>query len=465
MNSFGRTGVAVVVAASLFGYIYLVESKKDPSTLTPAEGASKRTKVFPAFDKAKVKSLTLTKRGGEVVEAEKAGDAWTLLAPRKAPADPGEISLLLDALQNLESDEAVNEGGGDLQPFGLKEPKVRVSVVAEGAAKPFEFELGDDVPAGFALFARIPGRPGILTVSSTLENTLNKSAFDLSDRSLVKLKADAIRSFELSEKGRPAFRLARGGEGEDNWKIEAPVATRATRWTVDSMLGLVENLRMESIAAEEASAQDLTRFGLGEGARRLTLNPGEAAPTVLEIGAKTSDGKYYARVASSPQVATISAGLAEDLDKGLRNLRAARLLDVAAYEVTGFDVTTKAATKTFAKSTEKGKGKDGADEIVWKSTAPTRDATQEKVSDALFAIGGLEASEFIDSPKGLDTYGLNAPALRVTLKFDGGKKPDWFEVAVKGDAGFARRRDDTAILKLDKTKTEALIKNFAGLGT
>jgi hypothetical protein len=102
---------------------------------------------------------------------------------------------------------------------------------------------------------------------------------------------------------------------------------------------------------------------------------------------------------------------------------------------------------------------------VWKSTTPGKDAGQDKGSDALFAIGGLEASEFIDAPKPLPSYGLDAPALRVTLRFEGGKKEDWFEVALKDDAAYARRRDDTAILKLDKAKTEALIKSFVELGS
>jgi hypothetical protein len=122
----------------------------------------------------------------------------------------------------------------------------------------------------------------------------------------------------------------------------------------------------------------------------------------------------------------------------------------------------KGVTRTFTKSTTKGK--DGAETVVWKSVAPAKDATQEKASDALFAIGGLEAAEFVDAPKTLFSYGLDAPALRVVLRFEGEKKEDWFEVAVKDDAGYARRRDDSAVLKLDKAKTEALIKNFAELG-
>ena len=61
----------------------------------------------------------------------------------------------------------MSEGTTDLAAFGLGEPKIRVTLVAEGAAKPFEFELGDSVPAGSGVFARVPGSPRLFTVSST----------------------------------------------------------------------------------------------------------------------------------------------------------------------------------------------------------------------------------------------------------------------------------------------------------
>jgi hypothetical protein len=300
-------------------------------------------------------------------------------------------------------------------------------------------------------------------VSSTLENTLGRSAFDLRDRNLIKVKKDAIQSVEAAEKRKIGFKLVRGLKGDDEWKIEAPVSTRAARWTVDSFLGLIENLKMETIVTEEATEKELAKYGLGPAAKRVALGFDETRPITLEIGKKTADGKYYARAGSSKLVATISTALVDDLDRGLKNLRSARLLDVAAYEVSGFEVASAGVTKTFTKSTTKGK--DGVDQVLWKSTAPVKDATQEKASDALFAIGSLDAAEFIDAPKALAAYGLDAPALRVALRFEGGKKEDWFEVAVKGDSAFARRRDDAAVLRLDKAKTEALIKNFATLGS
>jgi hypothetical protein len=463
MSSFGRTVAAVVVAAGLFGYIYFVESKKEPKTEEGPVPTSKKEKVFTGLDKLKVTSLVLKKRGGESVSAEKKGEAWTLVSPQEVDADAGEIGTLLDALQNLQVDEVVDANATDFAPFGLAEPKVSVSVTAEGASKPFEFDLGDAVPAGSGLFARVPGSPRLFTVSSTLENTLGKSAFDLRDRAVVKVKKDDIKSFELVEKGKSAFKLSRGAEGEDDWKIDAPVATRAGRWSADTFLGLIESLRMEKIATENAQPKDLAKFGLGKPARRVVLGLGEEKTVALEVGKKTEDGKVYARDAASNLVAIIPTAVADDLDKGLKGLRAARLLDIATYEVTSLEVASSGSSRTFTKSTVKGK--DGIEQIVWKGTAPAKDAPDAAVSSAMIGIGGAEAVEFIDAPKALPTYGLDAPAVRVTLKFDGGKKEDWFELAVKGDAGFARRRGDVSVLKLDKAKAEALIQGFSGLGT
>ena len=129
MTSFGRTAVATVVAAGLFGYIYFVESKRNPKSEDSGAAATKREKVFVGLDKLKVKSVTLTKRNGDIIQMEKNGEAWTLHSPQETPADAGEIGTLLDALQNLETEEVVSENPTDLAPFGLTQPKVTVSVV------------------------------------------------------------------------------------------------------------------------------------------------------------------------------------------------------------------------------------------------------------------------------------------------------------------------------------------------
>ena len=465
MNSFARTGAAVALAAGLFGYIYFVESKKEAPKPPPEDGlaAPKREKVFTGLDKLKVTSFTLKKRGGDMVHAEKTGDAWSIVAPLDAPADPSEIGMLLDALQSLETEDVLEDANSsDLSAYGLSDPKAAISIVATGAPKPFEFELGDAVPAGSGIFARVPGKPGLITVSSTLEGTLGKSAFDLRDRSLFKLSRDTVASYEVFDKSKSMFRIAHGAKGEDDWKIAAPVATRAARWTVESFLGLLESLRMESIAAETPSPADLKKFGLVPPARRVSITTTDGRTIDLEIGTKADGGRYFAREAKGPIVGLVAPAIMDDLDKGLKNLRAARLLDVATYEVTGFDVIAGGVTKTFTKS--KTKDKEGAETTTWKSTAPTKDATQEQVSDALSTIGAIDSAEFIDAPTAVSTYGLDAPAIKVVLRLEGDKQADWFEIGIKGDDAFARRRDDVAVLEIDKTKADKLISSYTTLG-
>jgi hypothetical protein len=122
-----------------------------------------------------------------------------------------------------------------------------------------------------------------------------------------------------------------------------------------------------------------------------------------------------------------------------------------------------AAKKTYARSSSKDK--DGIDVHKWKRTAPdAKDLDTNAVQDALFLLGGAEAQEFIDQPSGPETYGLAAPALKVTLTYEGGSKPPaWLEIGKKDGAAYARRVGDSSVLKLDPAKADEIIKSFGAL--
>ncbi len=66
----------------------------------------------------------------------------------------------------------------------------------------------------------------------------------------------------------------------------------------------------------------------------------------------------------------------------------------------------------------------------------------------------------MDQPQPLAAYGLDAPVLKVTVKAKG---ESWIEVGKKDAAVYARRNGDAAVLKLDPTKAEELLKAFAEL--
>jgi hypothetical protein len=466
-SPFWKTYAALAVLGGLGAYIYFVESKRE---VGPDGEVKKKEKVF-AFDKAKARAITVASLGGESLRLAREKEGWRLTAPQAVAADGTEVESLLTTLEGLESDDVVAEAPTALKEYGLEPPKATITVDVEGAPAPLSLQIGEKTPDGGALYARTAAAARVFTVPSFTESSLVKKPFDLRDRSVLHVTRESVRGLEITGP-EGAYALARR-EG-DEWAITAPVQTRAGRWPVDGLLGALESLRMESVAAEDA--KDVAAFGLAPPVRTVTLVLADGTRRTLEIGQAAgaaaspapglpagSAGPVHARVAGSPLVAVIPGALVDDLAKGLAALRATRLLDVATYEVVGFDVEVAGAPKrTYVRSSQKDK--EGVDVHTWKRTAPdAKDLTTNTVQDALFLVGAVEVRSFVDAPAAPATYGLDAPAAKVSLRYDGGKPATSFEVGRKGSDVFGRRAGDNAVLALDPAKAEELLKALGGL--
>ena len=474
MKEFWKTGIALLLAAGLFAFYWLYERKQEPKPETES------TKVtLLTVDKAK--ELKVSVKGGDSIDLVKEGTFWKLTAPFAAPADTSAVESMFTSLEKLEADELVASDVKDFAQYGLDAPSRSVAAVVEGAQAPLAVDFGAKAPDGSSVYARKPGEAKVYLVASWVEGSFDKKPFDLRDRDLLHVKRDDVRSLEIAGPD-GGYALARSEAGE--WAFTKPLQTRAGRWAVDGLLGTIEGLRMESVAGESVSdAKDVARYGLAKPARTVTLVTKDGASRTLELGAPAPDPspsptpapspspspgkkgekpappkptKYYARQAGSGLVAVVPAALADDLAKGMAELRAKRLLEVATYETEGFEVTAAGATKKYAKSSTKDK--DGLEKTQWKRTAPdAKELDTTKVEDALFKIGGVDVSEFIDAPKAPADYGLDAPVLKVTLK---AKADSGIELGKKDASYYARRTGDAAILKLDATKAEELLKAF-----
>jgi hypothetical protein len=393
------------------------------------------------------------------------------------------VDSLLTSLSNLEIAEAVADSPSKLADYGLDPPKASLELRVAGAPEPLKLLLGDKSPDGSNLYAKKAAEARVFAIPGYLESSFDKKPFDLRDRSVLHVKRDAVRTLE-ARGPEGSYTLNRDDKGE--WSFLQPLRTRAGRWSVDGLLGTLENLKMESVAAE--SARDLKAFGLDKPARSVALGLSDGSRKVLEIGkgaefstpspspppaegeaaGKEKAGaprpsKYYAREAGSALVAVILPAVVDELAKGMGELRAKRLMEVATYEVEGIEAEAGGTRRVFARSSSKD-DKQGFDVFKWKRTAPdAKELDTNTVQDALFKIGGLEASEFVDAPGPLESYGLDKPALRVTLRHAEGKPPSWFEIGKKDGAAYGRRPDDTALLKLDAARADEVIKAFSEL--
>jgi hypothetical protein len=470
MKEFWKTGLALVVLAGLVSYWWFVDRKKE----VKPEGEREKVTVL-SVDKAKATALEIAS-AGDAVKVVKDASGWKVVKPFTAPADASAVESLLTSLEKVEADEVVVEKAGSLADYGLDRPARTVSVTVEGAPAPVALQFGAKSPDGNGQYASQPGSAKVFLLASWIEGSFDKKPFDLRDRDLLHVKRDDVRQLEVAgpEGG---YALARTDAGD--WAFTKPLATRAGRWAIDGLLGTVENLRMESVAAEGADAKEIARFGLDKPARTVAVVTKDGQARTLEIGAGVPEAspspspspavkgakleppkptKYYAREKGSGLVAVVPATLADDLAKGMGELRAKRLLEVATYETTGFDASASGAKKSYTRSTTKDK--DGFDKSQWQRTTPDKkELDTTKVEDALFKLGA-EATEFVDQPQAPSSYGLDAPVLKVTVRAKGEAT---VEIGKKDGGYYARRSGDAAVLKLDPAKAEELLKAFSEL--
>ncbi|MCU0241698.1 MAG: DUF4340 domain-containing protein [Vicinamibacteria bacterium] len=444
---FLKTGIVVSIAVALGIYFFRVEYKR------PAASEKTKEKVF-TFDSAKVKEITLKSLEGEPIQLVRDGAAWRLVAPLAAPADTLQVDAVISGLTGLEILQVVADQVSDLSEYGLGLPKVTVAVTIEGAKEPIKLQIGDEAPIQGQSYAKLPAAPRVFTIPSVLMSTLNKKAFDFRDHDILHVKREQIRSLEIAGP-EGAYTLTRG-QG-DVWGLTQPLKTRGGRWTIDSLIGSIENLRMERIAAE--ASQDLKPFGLDRPARTITLTLADAPNKRLEIGAQVKgEDRYYARESASAMVVVIAKALVDDLAKGLGEWREKRLLDLAVYEIEGIESLMGGAKRVYARSASKDP-KEGFDIYHWKRTTPdTKDIETNKVQEALFKMGGIEVQEFIDRPAALANYGLDKPALKATLRSVAPKPSVWIDIGVKDGSYYGKRSDDDAVLRLDSAKADELLK-------
>lgn len=450
-GTFAKTWALVAVAAGLVAYAYFVESKK------PAGDDGKKKETLFSFEKPKLKSLELQPKDADPIRIAHEGGAWKLVAPQAAPADTGAVESVVDALNGLSIEEVVAEAPGALADYGLDKPRVVARLELEGQPKPLVLLVGEKSPDGSGIYAKTDDKPRVFLIASWLGTNFEKKPFDFRDRDVLHMKSGDARTLEVTGP-EGSYTLVKKGDGE--WGFTAPLVTRAGRWSVDGLLSALEGLRFDAVVADDA--KDLKPFGLAKPGRTVSVSLADGSQRKLEIGGETADKKWNARDALKSTVVLIPPALVDDLKKGMAELRQKRLLDVSTYDVEGFDAETEKGKQVYARSTSKGD--NDVDVRKWRRTAPdAKELDTNKVEDVLFKIGGVETTGFLDQPKGMEAYGLDKPALRLTLRLTGGKGTALVEIGRKDGAAFARRSDDAAILQIEPAKADELIQAVAGL--
>lgn len=94
------------------------------------------------FARDQVDHIELQRPGQQLAAAKDTAGVWSLVAPQSGPAKSWKFNNLLNQLEEVQVEEFVGEAVGDLKPYGLDAPRLRV-VLQAGGKTAIEVKLGE----------------------------------------------------------------------------------------------------------------------------------------------------------------------------------------------------------------------------------------------------------------------------------------------------------------------------------
>jgi Domain of unknown function (DUF4340) len=438
----------LVAAGGLGAYIYLVESKRQPSSEPEA-----KAKVFTGIESDKIEEITVAVKDGDRTTLRKSGNDWQIVQPAQLAADQTEASNIATNLSTLEVQHVVDENPGDLKEFGLAEPRVELAFRLAGAKDPRRLLIGNKTATNSDMYAKLPAEKRVILVPGYLESTFVRSTFDLRDKSALKFERDKADRIELTS-GKTTVRIRKDG---NEWMLAEPIQARGDFGAVEGLLGQLSSAQMKKIVSAEPSAAELKKFGLASPAITARVGAGSAQAT-LAVGGDAGENTLYARDLARPAVFTVDSTLATELKKGAADLRRKDVFEFRPFNAKRVEFVRNGQTVAFEKVEDKD---PKATTDKWVQTAPAKkDADAAKVDSMLSAFSNLRAESFADSAAGT---GLDTPAIVVTARYDDGKKEERVTFGVKGDNVHASRPGEPGAAKISKTDYDSAIKALDAL--
>lgn len=432
MRGLRSTLLLALVLAGLVGYIYFVDADR------PAAGIEEKDKALAGIESDSIEELRITAAGGETSRLVKGDGGWQLVEPTKSDADASELSSVTSSLAGLEVQRVVDENPTDLAQYGLEPARVNVGFRVKGDSELRQLLIGEKTPTGGDLYAKLQNEPKVFLISSFLDNTFNRTPFDLRDKSVLEFERDKVETVEVTNSG-TTLQFARSGS---DWKIVKPIEARGDYGAIEGLVTRLSSGQMQRIVEPEPS--DLKAYGLASPAASVTVHAGSARAT-LALGAE-AEGARYARDLARPMVFTVDQAMATDLTRGLGDYRRKDLFDFRSYNATRVEIRRQNDTLTLEKT------KDAEGKEIWRNAAGTTLETTT-VEDLLGKLSNLRAQAFEAGTHAT----MKAPEMTVTARFDGEKT----ESVMFGRAGsdvYATRADEPGSATVDATAYEDAIK-------
>jgi hypothetical protein len=442
MRGLRSTIALLAVLIGLGAYIYFVTWEQDGNS-----AASDEKKVFQSIESDDIQELTIKAESGDRTTVRKEGESWRIVAPIQTGASVSDVIAAASALANLDVVRVVDEAPADLGQYGLTTPRVEVEYKAgddKGAGK---LLLGAKTPTGGNVYAMKGDEKRVFLVAEYQNASLNKSTFDLRDKSVMTVEREKVEGLDVNIGGQ-GFAFAKKA---DQWTVSQPLVASADFGTVESLVSRVQGAQMKSIVTEQPTPADLKKFGLEKPAATVTLNMGSARAT-LAVGGAAGEDAVYARDMSKNMIVTVDKTLADDLKKPLEDYRRREAFEFRAFTANRVELTRGDQTVAFERVM--GEGENAQD--TWKRVSPNpADVDKAKMDAFLAGLADIRATTFTATTA---NTGLEKPALIVYAKFEDGKKEERVTFGQSGSDVYFTRPGEPGAAKAETEKYTDAIK-------
>jgi len=362
------------------------------------------------------------------VVLERVSSGFVMRSPVAAPVDPMAAGRMLDALLAARRESRFTVPAESLAAFGFDAPRAWCALATrDGAAR--RVDLGAITATGNHLYARDRDTGECSVVWGSILREFQTRPDDLRDRRLLRSRVGEIDAFRIE---RPGDTLVVARDAARFWRLDAPVASRAS---LDAVSGLLERIAdSRAVAFSDGAAADSLLAATDGSTRRsiiLTSSPGEGAPGIARAETLLidfPDGPAAAPVAIrgpiQPRPVVVPLDLVVWLDAAAESLRATRLLPLPPERATRFEVTRDTASVTLAREQE-----------TWRLFAPFSAAADPTRARAL--LRNLDNERISGWAPGVTRAGagLDAPCARVRVVYDILPQGDGFTVGGAAPGG------------------------------
>jgi hypothetical protein len=280
-----------------------------------------RDKTILRFDDAQVRTIRLQPAAGAPTVLQRDGEDWKITEPIQAAADPNAVKGLLGSLRSMRargfadptapgeapSENVAAEAPAELADRGFSPPRLKVDVGLE-SGEPQTIELGGE-KAGEGeklLYVRVPGRETIYEVGSHVQASIDKTADDLRDKTVLAVDETKVTAVEVARSDGEGFTLERRGEGWGMAGADAPVRESvASRLVEDVVL-----VKGASIASENG---DLAASGLDVPPLKITIRSPDGVLGELHLGSQGE--RFFVAAQGAPLVFEIQDYVYRRFDK------------------------------------------------------------------------------------------------------------------------------------------------------